>query len=553
MKKNINIFSDYNIDVFYNFIQKKINQTNFFVNKPQPGNFNKKIFNFINSKKNSHLSIIWTKADEILSSFNKILNYEKVGIKELHKEINTYIELIKQLSLNSDYVIVFSWTLPVGYKSKILNDFSDNFGIVKNLNLINNIVAKSLKRFKNIFFINSEFVINQNNIDYDPKYWFLAKIPFSQQVFENASDEILKILHYLNGKLIKLIIVDLDNTLWGGNLGDRGWQKITLGGHDTAGEAFIDFQKKLKALKNLGIQLAISSKNDEKNALNAIQNNENMVLKKKDFISWKINWEDKAKNIKVMLKQLNLSPEQVIFLDDNIRERERVRKSIKNINVPDLPDTPFLYSSILMNYGNIYFAKNITKEDRNRTRYYQDNSKRLKLKEKFLSEKNWLKSLKTKINFKKIDKTNIARTVQLFLRVNQMNLTTRRLSEQDLIKLNKDSKNHLFCCDLKDKFGNMGIIGFFNLEIKNDNAVVRDLILSCRAFGRGVEHSMIFKMIKILSKKKISKLELNYFKTKKNKPCLEFLKNNFKQNGANRFVLNDFKNFKLPDFISLTN
>ena len=319
------------------------------------------MFKFTKNKKKSHLSVVWTKVDSVVNSFNKILDYEKVNYKTLIKETDIYINLIKQLSHNSNHVLVFSWTLPQFSKGKFLNDFTDETGITKNLNILNKRVADSLKKYKNISFLNTNYITDGNDTDYNPKLWFLAKIPFTQKIFELASEEIFKIIKITKGQFIKLIVLDLDDTLWGGNVGDLGWQKINLGGHNALGEAFIEFQKKLKALNNLGVQLAISSKNDESKAMAAISKNKNMILKQKNFISWRINWRDKAKNIKDILKELNLSAENVLFLDDNLRERMRVKKGIKGINVPDLSDGPFFYASILMNSGNFDFSKNITK------------------------------------------------------------------------------------------------------------------------------------------------------------------------------------------------
>ena len=334
-------------------------------------------------------------------------------------------------------------------------------------------------------------------------------------------------MNILNGKFIKLIIVDLDNTLWGGNVGDLGWQNIDLGGHSAAGEAYVDFQKKLKSLNNLGVQLAISSKNDEKKALAVFHKNQNMILRKKNFISWKINWKDKATNIKEILKDLNLSAENVLFLDDNLRERMRVKKSIKGINVPNDFDDPFFYTNILMNFGDFDLSKSITKEDSKRTKYYKENNRRKKLKEKFFSEDKWLKSLKTAVKFKKIDSSNFERAIQLLNRVNQMNLSTRRLSQGELANIKKNKKNHTFVCEISDKFGDMGIVGFFNLEIVNKKAEIKDFLLSCRAFGRDIEKGMISKIINILKSKKISSFLIKYKKTEKNTPCLNFLKKNF--------------------------
>ena len=169
--------------------------------------------------------------------------------------------------------------------------------MTKNINQINTRIATQLKSETNIKFLNIDFWIKQDNTNFNSKLWYAAKVPFSQKMFQIAAGEFIKIIDMFGGKSKKLIVLDLDNTLWGGILGDLGWKKINIGGHNMLGEAFRDFQIKLKSLKNIGVQLAICSKNEEKNALNAIEKNPNMILKKNDFAAWRINWEDKAKNV----------------------------------------------------------------------------------------------------------------------------------------------------------------------------------------------------------------------------------------------------------------
>lgn len=551
MKKEIEILSDFNVDNLHNFLLNDLTNKDYKLKKPNFGSFFEKSFKIIQSKNSKHICIVWTQAEKISNNFNKLINYENANLKELKKEIKEYINILKQLSKKSKFLLVMSWTLPFNEKGRYLRDFTDDLGVTKNLSIINLQIANELKNFNNIYFLNSEFIINQNNSDYNPKYWYVAKIPFSLKVFESASREIVKIINSLNGKNIKLIILDLDNTLWGGVLGDLGWQKISIGGLSASGEAFQDFQKKLKGLTNLGIQLAISSKNTEEVALEALKKNKNMILKIKDFSSWRINWKDKAINIREIITELNFTNDNVLFIDDNISERDRVRKSIKGINVPEWPSDPCLYKKTLLELNCFDFSKQITKEDLNRTKYYQENSKRVKIKDNFLSEDKWLKSLKTKVLFKKIDLSNITRVIQLIHRTNQMNLSTRRLNQKEVETLKKKKNNFLYTCEVKDKFGEMGIVGFFNLEIKEKKGIVRDFILSCRAFGRGIEKTMIYKMSKILKTKNVSKIVLNYKKTKKNKPCFLFLQKNFNQKKKNFFFQNDVKKNQLPSFISI--
>lgn len=544
MKKSIELLSNFNTDNLYQFLEEDLNKEKYILKKGLYGQFFQRIFKIINSKKNKNTMILWSQVEHTFKNFDKILNYENVSIKDLNKELDQYILLMKKLSLKCENIIIFSWTIPRYEKGRYLNDFTHQSGIVKNIDFINNYVAKSLEKNKNIYFLNSNFFIKDNDSDYNPKLWYAAKIPYSQETFRKTSLEINKVLNYIYGNKIKLIILDLDNTLWGGVLGDLGWKKIKIGGLSISGEAFYDFQKKLKALNNLGVQLAISSKNEEYLALEAINKNPNIILKRNNFSSWRINWKDKATNVKEIINELNLLNESVLFIDDNPAERDRVRNSVKGINVPDWPSDPVYFSKALNEITEFSFSSVTTKEDLKRTKYYKDNFARQRQK-KFLTENEWLKSLNTKIYFKNINNENKDRIIQLINRTNQMNLSTNRLTEKDLNIMKKKSNIFLYCCRVEDKFGDMGIVGFFSLEIKDKKGIIRDFLLSCRAFGREIERSMIYKCIQLIKYKNIKYLELRYKKTKKNKPCLNFLNENFDKKGKIYFLKN-IELFKKP-------
>ena len=342
--------------------------------------------------------------------------------------------------------------------------------------------------------------------------------------------------------LKKLLILDLDNTLWGGTIGDLGWKKIVLGGHDYLGEAFQDFQSKIKSLKNKGVQLAIISKNDEKVALEAFDKNKEMILKKEDFASWKINWDDKAKNLLEITKELNLSPDACVFIDDNINERNRIKTAISDVLVPDLPEDPSFYVDTLSKL-NCFNKSDFTKEDELRTKFYKDEKKREKIKKNFVSHDAWLKSLKIKVTFEKVNSENKIRVLQLINKTNQMNLTTRRLNEDQLQKIIQDARIEIKALRVSDKLGDMGLVGIYVIKFEKKETNVLDFILSCRAFGRSIENLMVYNIFLSSKKNKSKKINFKYLKTKKNKPCLDFLKKlNLKKKNTNKYIYNfDFK------------
>jgi len=548
MKNNIKIISNFNTDVFYNLLLKKINKKKYKITKPRFGLFFEKCFELIQSKEKNHIVFVWSQIEAVLKNFNLLIMNEKISFKSLNKEVDQYIDVLKQLAKHTDHLIVSSWSIPPGERGRYLNDYTDDFGLTKNINAINEKIANELKLIKNFKLLNIDFWIKENFPN--PKLWYAAKIPYSQKTFELCSHEFTQIIDTFEGRDKKLIILDLDNTLWGGILGDLGWKKLNIGGHNIDGEAFKDFQIKLKSLKNLGIQLAICSKNEEKNALEAMKKNPNMILKGSDFASWRINWDDKAKNISEIISELNLTNESVIFIDDNKAERERVKESLNGVFVPDWPLEPSGYTEKLQSL-KCFNLQNFTYEDKNRTKFYQDEKTRTKSKEKFISFDKWLHSTNTKVFFEKGNSKNKKRILQLINKTNQMNLSTRRISENQLDILISKKNLYLFSCKVKDKFGDMGLVGVVSFKFLSDQIEIIDFILSCRAFGRSIEKAMLYKIIQVLKKEKKNKIVFKYLKTKKNKPCLDFLNNNLKSERKNIFVYSKSIKFVPPKFLKL--
>ena len=292
--------------------------------------------------------MIWSRIEGIIKEFDSLINYNDISYRKLDEEVNNYINVLKELSKKTNNLIVISWTLPYLARCQYLKDLSDDSGVSKNLNKINLQISEKLKKISNIFFLNIEFILQNNYHPYNLKLWYTSKIPFNNQVFELAADEFVGIINSFEGKSKKLLILDLDNTLWGGEVGELGWENINLGGHNFAGEAFVDFQKKIKSFKNKGIQLAIISKNEEDIALNVFKKNKEMILNIKDFVTWRINWEDKAKNLIEITKELNISNDSVVFIDDNIAERERIKSTLPEVLVPNWPEDPSFYAEELL-------------------------------------------------------------------------------------------------------------------------------------------------------------------------------------------------------------
>ena len=545
MKKEIQIISDFNSELFYNYLNNIIDKKTYNLNKPNFEMFASSCYKIINSKRKNHVLIAWNRAEVTIKEFSNLLMENKLSEKKLFKEVDDYINLILKLSEKTENLILFSWSLPYLEKGHYLKDLTDVNGLSYNLNQMNLRISDAIKKKSNIYLFNIDFLLQKNNEPFNPKLWYATKTPYNNKLFEIASVDFKEIIENFTIPRKKLLILDLDNTLWGGVIGDLGWKKINLGGHNYIGEAFIDFQKKIKSLKGKGIQLAIISKNDEKIALEAFKKNKEMILKLNDFATWRINWKDKAQNLQEIVKELNLSTDSCVFIDDNINERNRIKTAFPEILVPDWPNDPSYYSEEFLKL-NCFNSNYLTKEDENRTQYYKDEKKREKTKKNFLSHDKWLNSLKIKVKIENINEENKLRVLQLINKTNQMNLSTRRYSEKELNQILKDKRVFSGTIRVKDKLGDMGLVGIFIIEIKQKEINVLDFILSCRAFGRSIENYMFYQINLYAKKNKIKKVVFRYKKTKKNQPTLEFLKSlKLKKNDKNNYIFNnEFKILK---------
>jgi FkbH-like protein len=380
----------------------------------------------------------------------------------------------------------------------------------------------------------------------------MAKTTFSQAYYQQAAREMVQQHSLRHGAAIKLIILDLDDTLWGGIVGDEGWQGLRLGGHDAIGESFADFQRHLKALKERGVLLAVASKNDETVALEAIDNHPEMVLHRSDFVSWRINWNDKSGNIVDMLRELNLGGRHCLFLDDNPVERERVRNFLPEVKVPELPANKLLYTSFLRALPIL--AENVqSEEDRARTSLYASERERTEARVRACDVASWLRGLEMRVNAQPVSDADMLRVHQLFTKTNQFNLSTRRLSYEELVAFRNTPGHALWCFRVSDRFGDAGLTGILGMQLHTAGGpMVTDLILSCRVMGRMVEETLLHVAQRLASESGDPRLLLQYVPTPKNRPILEFLQRSMLiPAGQGRFCWPGYADIPVPDTLTL--
>ena len=456
--------------------------------------------------------------------------------------IKNYHEIISQNS--SSKIIQFNF---VQINDNILGNYGAKVksSFIFQLRKLNYLLQELISEEKNVFPL--DLLSIQEKIGYDQIFpevqYYNAKLTIDLKYIPIVAYNIICIIKAMNGMIKKCLITDLDNTLWGGNVGDVDLGELEIG-HVGSGEAFSEFQRYIKQLQKRGIMLAVCSKNNEERAKLPFNNLEDMELKLSDFLIFTANWEDKATNIKNIIKTLNISEDSVIFIDDNNFERNIVKQLVPNVSVPEMPDDPADYIRVLKEY-NFFETSVYSDDDKNRTEQYRTEFKRKESLEQFTDYDSYLKSLEMQLtieNFKKIDYSRIA---ELSQRSNQFNLRTIRYTENDICHFAENDDYLTFEYTLKDKYGSYGLISVVIMKKIDDKTLFIDTwIMSCRVLKRGVGDCVVNSLIKSASKRGFSTIKAEYIPTKKNSMVKDIYSNyGFKKVSDNLFEIkvDDYK------------
>ncbi len=350
---------------------------------------------------------------------------------------------------------------------------------------------------------------------FDDSSYYLNKSGFSLVYIGYVADLIARQFEAFLGKTRKCLVLDLDNTLWGGIVGDLGYDGVNIDPNDAEGEAYQNFQKYILDLKNRGIILAVCSKNDEHNAKEPFEKNAHMVLKLDDISSFVANWNDKATNIKHIAKELNIGTDSFVFFDDNPTERMLVKEFLPEVRVIEVPNDPALYIRALDRSFPFEWIQ-ITPEDMSRVKSYSDNIERNNLMDSCVNYEEYLKKLEMHISINNVDENSIARFTQLTNKTNQFNLRTQRYSEAEISRMMSDSKYELLTISLEDKFSNYGIIACVVLYYEGDVCRIINWVMSCRVLKKRVENYTIEKIVERAKAHGSNCVEGEYIKSKKN-------------------------------------
>ena len=393
---------------------------------------------------------------------------------------------------------------------------------------LNILIQDLAKKTGNLYICDLSFV--QNTIGrerfWSPSIYISTEMVVSMEALPYFAYSVIQIIRTFQGHFKKCLIVDLDNTLWGGIIGDDGIENIQIGPLGI-GKAYTEFQYWIKKLQRRGIILVVCSKNTESIAKEPFEKHPDMVLKLSDIAVFIANWENKADNIRKIQHILNIGFDSMVFLDDNPFERNMVKEKIPQITVPELPEDPALYLDYL--YGlNLFETISYSGEDSQRTQQYQKEAERMVFQESFTNEEEFLKSLNMTSETKSFDKFTIPRVAQLSQRSNQFNLRTIRYTEEDIDRIAKSDEYFTFSFTLSDKFGDNGLISVVILKKQDNKTLFIDTwFMSCRVLKRGMEMYVLNTIVDLAKENGYKILIGEYIPTDRN----EIVENHYKDLG----------------------
>jgi FkbH-like protein len=497
------------------------------------------------------VALVWTRPEAVILEFSRLLQGERAEPDRLLAAVDEYAQSLRRYASQVSLLLVPAWvTSRKGRGLGVLDWKAD--GHAYWLSRMNTRLAENLVDEPSVFVLDASQWLASGPSARDSRFWYAMKSPFTEPVLQAAARDVKAAMRAVATQGRRLIVVDLDDTLWGGIVGEQGWEQLRLGGHDLVGEAHADFQAALKALTRRGIQVAVVSKNDESTALEAIDRHPNMLLRRSDLAGWRINWNDKAANVAELARALNLGLASVVFIDDSPIERGRVREALPEVLVPEWPKDPTQFADALLEL-DCFDQGTITDDDRARTRMYVEDRERKTESSTFSSPEQWLMSLDIQMRVAPLGESNVKRAVQLLNKTNQMNLATRRLTEIEASAwLAAGNARILLTVSVADRFGDQGLTGVVSWERRGDDLALVDYLLSCRAMGRKVEETMLHLAVEAARDTSCARVVARAMPTERNRPCLEFWRGcGFVEVEPNLFVWDAAKPYPAPACVHL--
>jgi FkbH-like protein len=461
-------------------------------------------------------------AENFLIDFTR--HEEKTILEEIDRIVELLNDLLAKLSETTDSMIVFSnFIIPV-FSSLGVLDKKRAIGLKRFYRMINDKLETQFQNDSTIFIFDFDETagsFGKNEYINYPMY-YRGSLLLSEKFLPEVSNGLMSYIKPLKGKNRKCIVLDCDNTLWGGIIGEDGIDGIKLN-INYPGNHFVDFQKAILSLFKRGIILAVNSKNNEADALEVFRKHPYMQIKETHLAAYRINWQDKVQNMIELAEEINIGLDSIVFFDDNPVERARVKEALPDVKVVDMPKSPALYRKTLEQL-NDFNTLAITKEDLTRGEKYYFKKQREGIRKKVQSIDDFIKTLEIVAIIKQADTFALPRVASLINRTNQFNVTTRRYTETQVKEMRKNNKKfNVYTLEIKDKFGEEGIVGVAIINKENEKAWQIDtFLMSCRVIGRKVETAFLTKIINDAIAAKAQEIKAEYIPTKKNPLVKDF-------------------------------
>lgn len=459
--------------------------------------------------------VVYRSSHKLLGKYNKLApeKYSTLADNELESIDSIYSNITENLSAK---IIYYNYT---EIDDSVFGNYSNKTpsSFLFQLRKLNYELMVSASGKPNMFLCDISTLQNQvgKSMVFQPSLYISTEMVLSIDILPMVATKTIDLVQAINGKIKKCVILDLDNTTWGGIIGDDGIENIQVGSLGI-GKAFSELQYWVKKLKNRGIIVAICSKNTESVAKEPFEKHPDMILRLKDISVFKANWENKADNIRQIQSILNIGFDSMVFLDDNPFERNIVRENIPEITVPELPEDPANYLEFLYNL-NLFETVSFSSEDSERTKLYQIEAERVKEYKKFTNEDDFLENLNMVSDIKPFNKFNTPRVAQLSQRSNQFNLRTVRYSEGDIERMATSEDYATFTFTLEDRFGDNGLICVVILHKENKETLFVDTwFMSCRVLKRGMENFVLNQLVEYAKENNFKTIKGEYIPTAKN-------------------------------------
>lgn len=492
--------------------------------------------------------LFWELVNLVDGFQSKVYIQNKEEISLLKSKVESEIDIVLKNLKKVPLVLINS------FSATILDNNPISYGPLQELaDYFNKILKSSLSGNQVMVNVESIFAILGIDHSRDIRQFQAAKTLYSVDFFRKYCEAIRPAFLSSNGKAKKVLVMDCDNTLWGGIIGEDGESGLLMSDATNKGKIFKEVQTLLLGMKNDGVLLALCSKNNEQDVINVLKGHPDILVTERDIVSKKINWNDKASNLIEIAKELNLGLDSFVFVDDSSFEIGLIKKKLPEVEAIQVPSNLSEYPLIIKELKSLFFSLSSTDEDKSKTTMYLQERKRKELQTTFETIDDYLTSLGLSISLLWNEEISVPRAAQLTQKTNQFNLTTQRYTEADIERILNDPRYEIALIQVKDAYGDYGITGMVIVELDGFEAKIENLLLSCRVIGRNIELAFFDQLVDFLRKKEIRIIHGLYYNTTKNKQVESFYDKLgfnlvFSENGIKKYFIemDQYKTNNLP-------